>query len=399
MVAPRTKLVLDRAEPCIGLPQLEETSHGSCNNNNNATEEQQEISPNGGGVVIHNTSNNQRDARDSRYPETSPAAPMTMSSSSPKNIDLEDRVQELEEKLATLSLLLQRQNHRLRSIRPQPSSITPPASPPRDDDSDHDRERDHERDRDGVTPCLESPAPHRPLRMSMDQQQQRRRNLSFRVLHGDETPKHGTDISADSIFLPDESLPASPENLYAIHTAHEAVSPIFQATATSTLEQDTHTLPSAVYDESSSTSKSMLYSTTQKKEKADVKSKWLDYLNSFQESNYDTDKQMEEFVKVPSAVEALLSFGFWICVDSFLYILTILPIRFIWSSLLLLRFLLIRMFNPKVPEGPFRFHRRYVAYCNVLYCTVLHCTVLQTRTRTRNGYLSLTTFHLYPLTF
>ena len=78
-----------------------------------------------------------------------------------------------------------------------------------------------------------------------------------------------------------------------------------------------------------------------KKDK-DVKGKWLDYLNSFQESNYDTDKQMEEFVKVPSAVEALLSFGFWICVDSFLYILTILPIRFVWSSLLLIGYILIR---------------------------------------------------------
>ncbi len=94
-------------------------------------------------------------------------------------------------------------------------------------------------------------------------------------------------------------------------------------------------------------------------EKADnVKSKWLDYLNSFQESNYDTDKQMEEFVKIPSAVEALLSFGFWICVDSFLYILTILPIRFVWSSLLLARFLTMRFFRFEVPDGPFRFHRR-----------------------------------------
>lgn len=89
-----------------------------------------------------------------------------------------------------------------------------------------------------------------------------------------------------------------------------------------------------------------------------VKSKWLDYLNSFQESNYDTDKQMEEFVKVPSAVEALLSYGFWICVDSFLYILAILPIRAAWSCLLLLRFLAIRVFHREVPEGPFRFHRR-----------------------------------------
>eukprot|EP00934_Nitzschia_sp_Nitz4_P001108 Nitzschia sp. Nitz4//scaffold79_size90958//34735//36448//NITZ4_005020-RA/size90958-snap-gene-0.82-mRNA-1//1//CDS//3329558234//1108//frame0 len=90
-----------------------------------------------------------------------------------------------------------------------------------------------------------------------------------------------------------------------------------------------------------------------------VKSKWLDYLNSFQESHYDTDQQMEEFIKVPRAVEGLLNYGFGICVDSFLYTLTILPIRFIWSSLLLGRLLLLRVFNKRVTEGPFRFHRRH----------------------------------------
>jgi hypothetical protein len=92
-----------------------------------------------------------------------------------------------------------------------------------------------------------------------------------------------------------------------------------------------------------------------------IKSKWLDYLNSVQESNYDTDKQMEEFVKVPSAVEGLLSYGFWICVDSFLYTLTILPIRFVWSCLLLVRFAALRVWQSSVPEGPFRFNRRYDA--------------------------------------
>jgi hypothetical protein len=91
-----------------------------------------------------------------------------------------------------------------------------------------------------------------------------------------------------------------------------------------------------------------------------MKSKWLDYLNSVQETHYDTDKQMEEFVKVPSAVEALLSFGFWICVDSFLYTLTILPIRFVWSCVLLVRFMFLRVFkSSKAGEGPFRFHRRH----------------------------------------
>jgi hypothetical protein len=92
-----------------------------------------------------------------------------------------------------------------------------------------------------------------------------------------------------------------------------------------------------------------------------MKSKWLDYLNSVQESNYDTDRQMQEFVKVPNAVEGLLAFGFWMCVDSFLYTLTILPIRFVWSCLLLMRFAFFRAFRKSSkggPDGPFRFHRR-----------------------------------------
>jgi hypothetical protein len=33
--------------------------------------------------------------------------------------------------------------------------------------------------------------------------------------------------------------------------------------------------------------------TKHKKKRSNIKSKWLDYLNSVQESNYDTDKQME----------------------------------------------------------------------------------------------------------
>jgi len=106
-----------------------------------------------------------------------------------------------------------------------------------------------------------------------------------------------------------------------------------------------------------------------KKKKSNIKSKWLDYLNSVQESNYDTDKQMEEFVKVPGAVEALLSFGFWISVDSFLYTLTVLPIRFAWSLLLLLRLVFTKVADglrggSKVGDndcspGPFQFHRRH----------------------------------------
>lgn len=88
-----------------------------------------------------------------------------------------------------------------------------------------------------------------------------------------------------------------------------------------------------------------------------VRNKWLDYLNSFQESTPDVDVQMEEFVKVPGYVESIMTFGFFISVDSFLYIFTILPIRFVWSSLLLI----LRMFSfwTKKPPPPYQFHRRH----------------------------------------
>jgi len=97
---------------------------------------------------------------------------------------------------------------------------------------------------------------------------------------------------------------------------------------------------------------------------------------------------MKEFVKVPSAVESLLSFGFWLSVDSFLYTLTILPIRFTWSLLLLLRFGFIKaakgfrgrkqaVGNDGAAPGPFQFHRRHcyqlvqVSIIYIIYTCVL----------------------------
>lgn len=91
------------------------------------------------------------------------------------------------------------------------------------------------------------------------------------------------------------------------------------------------------------------------KKKSNIKSKWLDYLNSVQDANYDTDKQMEEFVKVPSEVEALLCFGFWVSVDSFLYTLTMLPIRFAYSMFLLMVWVYTKV-TGRTPRS-FQFHR------------------------------------------
>lgn len=88
----------------------------------------------------------------------------------------------------------------------------------------------------------------------------------------------------------------------------------------------------------------------------DKRNKWLDHLNSFQESNHDVDLQMQEFIKVPGAVEKNLTSGFLICVDSFLYVCTILLIRFAWSCVLLSLHYFFKW--TKKPAGKFQFHRR-----------------------------------------
>jgi hypothetical protein len=288
------------------------------------------------------------DNRDIPTQDDSAAAECTDAATS--HYKLEDRVEELERKLATLALLLSHQ--RIRNPV-SPTCSSPRASPPRDADASRYL-------------ALESPISH-PERESGH-----RRNLSFRVLHGpDFRGDEDKELSqlAERIFMPVRM----PELTESDSRISDTVSPVrlgkdgnhvgskgMVSPANMALSHGT-----ALEAENGQTSlpqKSKLEISPRASpvDKPDnVKSKWLDYLNSFQESNYDTDKQMEEFVKIPSAVEALLSFGFWICVDSFLYILTILPIRSVWSSLLLARFLAIRCFHREVPDGPFRFHRRY----------------------------------------
>lgn len=324
------------------------------------------------GLALDMPSRGSDEGRDSGSSSTT--APDSSSLASPQHhrSDLEERVQELEEKLATLSLLLQQQKGRSsRSI--SPPSITPPASPPVDEDEGQDGSN---------YLALDSPSAQTPLPTINSR---RRRNLSFRVLHSPDSPRQTKVMTelAESMYMPD-GLPEF--QVASLVAATQAVSPI-RPTTNQTSSACSPSPGPASPDNNHTDAKSMplprttlalrkdetsqvtftqelkrTASMNSNPEKNDVKSKWLDYLNSFQESNYDTDKQMEEFVKIPSAVEALLSFGFWICVDSFLYILTILPIRFVWSCLLLARFLVIRMFHKQVPEGPFRFHRRYVIY-------------------------------------
>jgi hypothetical protein len=95
--------------------------------------------------------------------------------------------------------------------------------------------------------------------------------------------------------------------------------------------------------------------------KSSIQDKWMNYLNTFQESTPDVDVQMEEFIRVPSQVEYLLGFGWTICVDCFLYVLTILLIRFVWSCILLLVWAYRKQRGQAPPMNEYyRFHRRHV---------------------------------------
>jgi hypothetical protein len=348
---------------------------------------------------------------------------------------LEERVRELEEKLATLSMIIQRQH---RQLAGSPYRMSPPGSPlPHDEQSSTDNSIMMSA---STTPSglLDSPPPQR-----FSSKGKHVRNLSFRVLHEEDFAKRrgperspplassddegGEGLTPDTpggvfeelptpenanLFLP-ESLPGRSQisNNSEVPTLHlprpksktsfdgsDKVSPDINATIPQKFTEHTNSNGSGSKRDSLSMTKSSpsasssagispektksssgsdftkkrsnsvmsatspftsLHGLSSPSNSSSMKLKWLDYLNSVQESNYDTDKQMEEFVKVPSAVEALLSFGFWICVDSFLYSLTILPIRFVWSTMLLLRFSFIRAFkSSQGSDGPFRFHRR-----------------------------------------
>lgn len=254
--------------------------------------------------------------------ETSPSLPMH----DQHTRQLEERVRELEIKLATLSLLLSPQKHQRRRLSQNILSTSPPTTPPGADQS-------------AFVPALDSPAPLR------DTISERQRNLSFQILH-------------DGSITPTEMLTPGEEKDSNNTLDSKTPKTISEEQFATALKIPTPNLKD-LKEKEVPTPKYLDLDTPKNGVKTDIKNKWLDYLNSFQESNYDVDLQMEEFVKIPGAVEALLGFGFWICVDSFLYVLTILPIRFIWSILLLLRYGVIRSFRPEVPVGPFRFHRRH----------------------------------------
>ena len=114
---------------------------------------------------------------------------------------------------------------------------------------------------------------------------QHKRNLSFRLLYAsdeEEYEKH----------LHHKSSPSSPGNSMTLSERlwlGPRILKFQQATAMTATPQQSSPMP----DEQ-------------------VRNKWLDYLNSFQESTPDVDFQMEQFIKVPAGVETVMSFGFFI---------------------------------------------------------------------------------------
>jgi hypothetical protein len=220
----------------------------------------------------------------------------------PHEPSLEDRVAELEAKLATLSHLLA--HTRLLQQQEQPMGIRTP-DPPSPTSS--------------AVPPLESP--YQPLR----------RRLS-------------------GVLFADGSSPtrSSPELFSVLHPPEPSQTTTCSSTDTSKTDAAILCQP-----QSTTTQQPELLHTDSEKEDEpkSVRQKWLDYLESFQESTHNVDVQMEEFVRVPSQLESLLTFGFNICMDSYLYVLTMLPVKFLWSIVLLLR-------SPFSQDDRYKFHRR-----------------------------------------
>ncbi len=70
----------------------------------------------------------------------------------------------------------------------------------------------------------------------------------------------------------------------------------------------------------------------------------------------DVDATMEEFLKVPFRIESLMVFGIAVCLDSFLSVLTVTPLKFVWSCLCLIGTIV----RPGKGVGLCSFHRRHL---------------------------------------
>jgi hypothetical protein len=92
----------------------------------------------------------------------------------------------------------------------------------------------------------------------------------------------------------------------------------------------------------------------------------IDSRNHDGSATEDIDANMEEFLRIPSKLEYLMLFSLAVCVDSFLYVWAMLPLKFIWG-VICLTCTLYKMIQTKKwrlrPEEEFHgigFHRRHL---------------------------------------
>jgi len=98
----------------------------------------------------------------------------------------------------------------------------------------------------------------------------------------------------------------------------------------------------------------------------------LDSLQQDGSATKEVDANMDEFVRVPYKLEVLLFFGLAICVDSFLHVLTVFPLKFAWSCLSFV----CTIIRPKTGIGGCCFHRRHMYQLIrgfVIYATYYYC--------------------------
>jgi hypothetical protein len=80
----------------------------------------------------------------------------------------------------------------------------------------------------------------------------------------------------------------------------------------------------------------------------------IDSRNQDGSATEDVDENMEEFLRIPPKLEGLMLFSLAVCMDSFLYIWSMLPLKFIWGVISLA----CSLYSPTKGVRGVKFHRR-----------------------------------------
>ena len=80
----------------------------------------------------------------------------------------------------------------------------------------------------------------------------------------------------------------------------------------------------------------------------------IDSRNQDGSATEDIDENMAEFLRVPRKLEWMMVFSLAVCLDSFLYVWAMLPLKFVWGVVCLI----CSLYNPKEGVRGISFHRR-----------------------------------------